>query len=788
MILLALVILAAHLVLARLGWRQPHKRSQYLNRLLGALAIFSLTLWIGVWISKLFPANHLFRITLQGYYLRSGSLLFWLSFELLILLAGIKVFSSDFQPGDWRQSKRAWVAGIALFIACLLVAFLSARTGIGVTPDIAGWGGPAVPILVDQFLFAALVGIAASIPLTILVKRLHKPQSGFWLDLIIFVILWAAAFFIWSGQPVPRSYFITTGAPLNNRLYPHSDAMLYALISQSVQLGYGFLGGEVVPRPLYILLLAIFHAIAGQKYQDVILVQTLVLALFPAALYLLGKALHSRPLGILIAVLAIIREINAFAATSLEVSHSKLMMADLPTALAVVLFTWSVVHWLKKPSASWIDPLLAGGLLGITALLRTQALILLPVTWLFLAWIYRRQWKRFGIASATLLLGFLLVVSPWIYRNRVNTGVITFDHPKQAGMVTQRYRVEMEDYFPRLPGESDKAYKTRLESTLGSFILAHPTAVTRFITAHFINSEVASLNTLPQCFGYRPFQDTLQDCRSFWHPITGNTLVGSLALVADLALVIVGLVACWKNWKLVGLIPAVYHLVYNLSNALARNSARRYILPVDWVLYFYFSVGIIELLFWLARPLHSGQSPFSEISQAFRQGSPGPHNARPRLRTGILFTGLFFLIGLSLPLSEIIVPPRYPAYSQPELVQNILAMPLVQDLPLEPQALRAFTRGDSAIVIQGRAFYPHLSSSSQALNFTVIGPGGARDVSLAIDAATNLPNVLDVIVLGCSAADPDGREYIDALLVIVGDPPKNVLLRSQTDSLTCPLP
>ena len=45
--------------------------------------------------------------------------------------------------------------------------------------------------------------------------------------------------------------------------------------------------------------------LAGQDYNQVILVQMFVLACFPAVLYLLGKEFGSRPAGIMLALLTI---------------------------------------------------------------------------------------------------------------------------------------------------------------------------------------------------------------------------------------------------------------------------------------------------------------------------------------------------------------------------------------------------------------------------------------------------------------------------------------------------
>ncbi len=807
LIIIALGLLGIHSALAWAGWRYPNKQFRYLLNLFSVCAVITSLLWVGISVIKLLPRNDIIRLAIQTYYQRSLPFLFWLTLETLLLLAALQVFDTQAHRFDWRKAKRSWLAGAILLTLLLLIGALATLTGIGISPDKVGWGGPAVPILIDQAILATLVSLAFSAMLLLLTKVWRERPQSAWLDFVICILLWFAAWLIWSSQPVPRSYFTLTSVAPNYEIYPASDASLYSLASQSLQLGYGFSSGSVTPRPLYILLLAIFHAIAGQSYENIVFVQTLVLATFPALLYLLGKSLHSRTLGVMVAILAIIREMNAFSATSmLEVSHSKLLLADFPTALAIVLLTLFIVRWFKMPFASRFDPLLAGGFLGIASLIRTQSLILLPVIVFCMLWVYRRHRKRLFTAIFTLLVGLSLVVSPWIYRNWKVSGQLTFDDPSQSKMVLLRYRIEMEAFYPPLPGESDSEYAVRLESMLGPFILSQPLVVTKFILAHFINNEIASINILPQCLGLNTFTRTLEKCPSFLHPLSGNTFVNGITLFTNLILMILGLVTSWKEWKIAGLFPAFLHLAYNLGNALARNSARRYILPVDWIAYFYFSVGVIELLRWLSRSLrarHELIPKTSSVNPNHMSVVPGSHFSNWK---GTLVASCLLIIGLSLPLSEILILPKYPVQSQQQLIQTILALPVVSELSLEPDSLSKFVQQESVVAIQGRALYPRFYlplkgeeykehpayrpyeyRPTSKLGFLVMTPNGENDVNLAIDTPIYFPNASDVIVLGCKETDTNGYAYIDALLVIVTSDQDRTILRSKMDSLTCPL-
>jgi uncharacterized membrane protein len=90
-------------------------------------------------------------------------------------------------------------------------------------------------------------------------------------------------------------------------------------------------------------------------------------------IYWLTKGLHQRTSAFIAAGLVILRERNAIALSgSIRVSHSKLMMSDLPAVVAVVLLTWLLVSWLQNPAHKRSLPIAIGGGVGLLMLLRPQ--------------------------------------------------------------------------------------------------------------------------------------------------------------------------------------------------------------------------------------------------------------------------------------------------------------------------------------------------------------------------------------------------------------------------------
>jgi hypothetical protein len=67
-------------------------------------------------------------------------------------------------------------------------------------------------------------------------------------------------------------------------------------------------------------------------------------------------------------------------------------------------------------------------------------------------------------------------------------------------------------------------------------------------------------------------------------------------LAANLIILSIGIGAAWKRVRFAALVPLMVFLFYNLANAFARTSGGRYIVPVDWVIYFYYAIGLIEVI------------------------------------------------------------------------------------------------------------------------------------------------------------------------------------------------
>jgi len=211
--------------------------------------------------------------------------------------------------------------------------------------------------------------------------RLSNLQLRRHLSIFLFFTIWFSACLIWVQQPLPKNnYFLPERLPPNFNPYPFSDAERYSLE------GLRFLNGSIqdfiIEKPMHTLFLAFVYKIAGLDYYRVILVQTIILSIFPAVLFLIGKEIHGFRLGIGMSMFAIFREVNKILAADIaNVSNTKLVMSDFPAMLILAVLVLVSIKWLKKPHRN-IYPVLLGGIIGTLSLYRAQYLIFFPLLFL----------------------------------------------------------------------------------------------------------------------------------------------------------------------------------------------------------------------------------------------------------------------------------------------------------------------------------------------------------------------------------------------------------------------
>jgi len=761
------------------GWTylaaRPPRQLDSLVRpaLIKTMALLSLTLAVSIFLVRYLDPLHSLP-----YYQRLSPLLFYL------LVLGLQSFlfflflRFGFHSRNLIQRKPIYTAGLIAFIVLLLVLIFVALTRIGLVPDKAYWGEPGVPVMGWQLGLAILGGLCV-------LWFSFSPRASS-MDLILPILLWLLAVILWLNVPVGvmQNSFYAPMDPPTFQPFPNSDAGYYDSMAHSLLIGYPY-QGQIPTRPLFIVLLAVLHLLVGERYDLIIAGQTLVLALFPVILYYLGKRLHSRMAGIIIALFAIFREWTSLLISSqARVSNTKTLLVDLPTFLLLALACLFALRWLER--RDWKSALAAGGVFGILMLLRTQSMLILP--FILLAALPVFGWKNkstFLFLSAFFLLGLVISITPWLTHNYLISGQITFDAPFEYQVIASQYK-----YTGNLDLQSVDLQGKGLLGILLTFALKDPKFVFGFIATHFFATQISGILALPLVQSYNGL---LAPINLYWMQWNGSLSWYNLLLVIFyLAIIALGIGACWKRLRWAGLIPLAFSLGYALANGIGRFSGWRYAFPADWISYFYFGIGVAELFTGAALLL--GALPVQMLTPVFvpvninqqgtqtrdhPTGNPGPRAfvKNNKWVQGFILALVFALIGAVPWMAESIASPRYAGSTPDVLSAKLSASPAVLKLGVDQAQVAAFSAQPQAVLQVGRVLYPRFFTRDTGLasahpwpsymprDFPRLGflflNQTRSDALFRSKDIPDFPQAADAILLGCRQTD-----YIDVRLIL----------------------
>jgi hypothetical protein len=582
--------------------------------------------------------------------------------------------------------------------------------------------------------------------------------STFNLKLLTPILLYLATLALWLATPINPGWFATPPRTPNFEIYPFSDALIYAQYVQSALAGYGFMWPEVPARPLYIVILTWLHTIAGQDYAAVIVLQTLALAAFPAALYLVGNQIGGKPLGIGLAVLAALRDVaqNQAAMFSLNYTYSKLYFSELPAALLMTLALWLAIRWMRRAETPASLPLLIGGLAGLAALIRLQSAIILVAFVLVGFFVMAGRRKALVQGALLMALGLALTLSPWLIRNTRAAGGLVFDNPISQTMVfARRWSGSVgNEMLPKLPGENDAQYSSRMTRQALESFQREPGRILLSASNHFLNNQYALLLTLPLRDKLTSPAELLSPAHAFWQS-DARFEARNLPIVAVYLLVAaIGIGAAWRRARWVGLLPLVLASLYNAWTALFLSSGDRFMLPVDWAGQLYLLLGLLTLIAALTNATSNIFPPTSLEKTAPNTPNVPPSNpglatrqliSRQTGRGLILTAACLLLIGLSLPLTEFTFPKAEPL-NAPGLA------PAPGEVLRTGRAIypRYYASGDGE---PGTAKAGYEISNQARLVFFLVGEEPGLVVFPLEEAPAAFPHTADVAILGVMQGD-----------------------------------
>jgi hypothetical protein len=713
----------------------------------------------------------------------------------LATLAVIILKRGNFTRQDSKASK-IYKLSLVLFFPSILLIGGMLYSGFGVYAPEDYWYGAGVPILLSQLLLAIVGGI--------LFLGAEKKWSSRRFDLVVFLLIFVVTAVLWAREPLQRSFlFIGPYAP-NRELYPFADAALYDTASQFALVGQNFLfyNGPFFERAVYASFLTYLHSLVGQDYGQLMAAQAAIFAVYPAIVYLIGKSLNSRAIGFAAALVAAFRGANSIAASNMiDMANPKMMLTDFPTAIGVALIVLLTIEWLKQPQQKWHYALWIGGIIGLSIMLRTNALVFLLLVPLYAILKFPAQWKKWLATSFLLMLAVFAITLPWELRNQTLGGKMYGSFvTKFQSVIDLRYRP------PALPDSSApqknvlsfvsiKQTQALLEVYKDIESLQEPscTTIACFVPNHFLHNILTSVLVLPTSLVLGDLRHTVRGDYPYWRPDWDGSFtdVSLLFFGLNIFFIMLGITIAWKRHRLIGLVPLAVFMLYNLSNGFARTSGGRYIVPIDWIMTIYFLIGVFQTIILFANGVGRKWTLFSE---PLEQNVPKQSFTKSDVFRGAVILAILFGLGALVPLAERIQVDRYQNLD----VSRILAERETQitNAGLDLQEINSFLENPNAEISVGRALYPRYYIENEGevhfypvvvmgfprTTFTLIGPKGEQGIVLPGEKPGHFPHAVDTLVLGCKE-----QHYVDALAVIILDEEGSVYTRSPASALECPL-
>ena len=701
---------------------------------------------------------------------------------LLCLQAGIFFFIPNIKQDAWSTIFDPVWKPTAILLGCFLAiwAFMSA-THIGFVFDNVGlsWGPPGTPITFAQvnLVFAVSLLLAFAYGIFGSGIRLRRILIR---DIFVLVGLWGLAVFLWSNEAVSATHFNPPPVSPNYETYPNSDALIFDRSSYHLINGAGF-NDHLIRRPLYVGMLALFHELGGFKYDSTVFLQIIPLAFIPSLTYLLTSKLSNRLAGLIAGCLILLREKNAIELSDkIVTANAKLMMSDMAAMLGVIAFVYLMVKVLSRKERNiWLLGV-AGASLGLTALVRAQVLILVPLVILFL-FIDNKPAILRAKDAILIILGLVLVMSPWLLRNWNLTGAFVLDDQGEEKLLARNYSANPVEFPPSLPAETEKEYSARIRRGILDYIVEHPSDVAFFVSNHFLRNMGTSVVYVTPAYS-TDSPHSLVSQTPFWDEWEGSLTGNSpISLLINLAILALGISAAQSKNRQAGWFPFAAFLFYSAGNALVRTSGWRFSLPVDWVVLVYYSIALAYL------PIRI-KSAFNEsifVNSASRI-SPVTHNSF----SGVIVFCILILAGASVPIAERLISAKDFSNLDVKAKERLL---LENILPQEE--IQTFLEQENAVFYSGMALYPRYIGDRNRIylayapddftffHFWLINDDDNQIVLPLQNSPDVFPHTSTVSVIGCRE-----NNYILAWAVVLHTPEEKIIVQEPRSSLSCPLP
>jgi hypothetical protein len=470
------------------------------------------------------------------------------------------------------------------------------------------------PITIEQVVIVAIAALVLWYFIRWLVKNIKIFKGSIHSDILISMILWICAVILWTSIPIAESGVLDiTNSPVKS-IYPISDGFFYDKEAYSLILSGEFL--ENTTHVMYSFFLMILHRLVGFDIIAVIKLQIIILSLTPVVIYHLTKLMSTRFAGVLVGALYIVRESNSLHLSgSVDGALVNQLMTENLAILGLLTFFVFFVLWIQSSENRSIYPYLAGGVMGITLLIRAEFLAVLMAVCLGAIFLFRNDkftWIK-GIMRIWLVV--LVIITPWMIRNYSKTGYFTLD---KIGFI-QRRVIQFLDDIPIIKSAiiqndnridyynenrvaprstSFKPIGNHIASSSWQSILYLPSNHQPLYTiASFIPYRMNGMDQQTPIFSKAYIERYVRTQPYYWYDWNGEIKSRSIIpILTTLLLISIGLVSIFKERKYSILLLLFAHLSNILILTLAGFSGGRLIKTTDWVILILYGIGLSELI------------------------------------------------------------------------------------------------------------------------------------------------------------------------------------------------
>ncbi len=652
-----------------------------------------------------------------------------------------------------------------IFLILLALAGFIAATGVGVWFVPWYWHEAGVPILGSQMALAVLIALVLP-PLyakcTTALLKLPPPftkPAAFLIkhkDWVVSLFIFASAGIWWFVTPNLPSFFSPAPMPPTYKPYPYSDAAVLDANGWLILLGLPPLPGT--DHLAVSAWLALLHSFMGLDYAAIANSQVWLYALIPVVFYWLGKGSGSRTAGFVTAWFVTAQGVNSLNSDGmLEHISPKMLMSEYPTMLALAMFTLAAVMFAlaksKKQRYLWLLPLGASLAAGIMIRFNMLAFSVAAVFGIF-AIRGKKFWEGLK-ESALLVLITAAVLAPWGWRSYAKMGTPVFFAAKTRKAFQAAFRIvekkpasskpaSIQSSPPALsatpphptsrPKPTKKPIPTaKPKPTLTSTpIHKHPTQTTAAapptpkpahppisplqrkralaFVQYFFHDLVTSFLSLPFTPRFAGLSETVKKF-PFYRPNWFRARPSSafrhswwLYVLVYLTIISLGMASAHRLASTAGLIPLGVMLIYYAATALVNTAGGRYMLPAQWVLFFYLAFGLAELGHW-------ARAPFTEAKRIITKAPA--FTISPAVAVMLALPWVALILWLAISDGRATPPYLSPVALKQKLISGNYDIPY--KMPFSHKDLRRFLERDSAVAVESFALYPRFFYADQGI-------------------------------------------------------------------------